>query len=881
MNWLNELGRRILMLVRRWQFDLDLDEEMRLHRELREQELVKRGLSPQEAHYATQKRFGNDLVLREESRDMWGWNWLENLLQDVRYGLRMLVKNPGFTTVAVITLALGIGANTAIFSVVNGVLLRPLPYREPDRVVVVMFRNLKTGETFPLCDADFLDWQAQNQVFESVAAFSGSGFNLTGSGPPAHLFGDVVTAKFFSTLGVKPVLGRTFLPQEDKPGSPPVVVLSHSLWQERYGSDPNLIGQSIELNATGTTVIGIMPANFLPGSETRLWADLVIKPPRHRGPYYLTGEARLKPGATMADARADLDAIHRRIEAENPLTNAHIAFQVTPLEDAIVGEVRPALLLLLGAVTFVLLIASANVAHLFLARATVREKEFSVRLALGASRSRLVLQLLTESILLAAVGGIFGLVIAKWGVRVLLALSPSNLPRLHEIRMDGSVLGFTCVIALTSGILFGLSPAIQSGRAQLNESLKEGGRTGSGGPRRSRARNLLAVAEIAMSFVLLVGAGLMLKSFSRLETVSPGINPSDVLTAQIELPSQTYRDDNKVGKFYQRLLVKVEALPGAESAGVGMSLPPNLLTVSDYFTVEGQRPVSERELGLADVISVSPDYFRALGVPLLEGRLFNDQDRQDRPKVVIINQTLARRNWPNESPIGKRLKLGGAERPNNPWKEVVGVVGDVKYSGLEAPPEMVLYEPYLQSAWSSMYLVVRTSRKMGHPADLSRSIASAVWSLDKDVPVADLRTMEQRLSDSLGLPRFRTVLLVTFAIIALSLAVVGIYGILSYSVTERRHEIGIRVALGADHRRILKLVIRQGMALALTGVAIGIAGAVILTRFMSGLLYGVKPTDPLTFGAVAVILTVVALAAITIPARRAAKLDPMVALRHE
>ena len=805
---------------------------------------------------------------------------MRTLWQDLRYALRMLCKNPGFTTTAVLTLALGIGANTALFSVVNGVLLRPLPYPDPTSLVVISAVNQKTQEIFPLCDADFLDWRSQNQSFGAVAAFSsGNRFNITGSGIPQQVLGDFVTAEYFSVLGVTPVVGRTFLPNEDQEASPRLALLSYGLWRSRYGSNPNIIGEQIVLNGSNFTIIGVMPRNFLPSSETQLWANLAIKPPNRRGPYYLTGEARLKPGVTFEQARADLAAIARRIEEQSPLTNSHMTFRAVPLEEAIVGDVRPALLVLLGAVGFVLLIASANVANLLLARASVRAREVAIRAALGASRSRLTTQLLTEGTLLAVVGGLFGLLLAKLGVKLLIDLGPSNLPRLDEVTIEAHVLVFTCVISLASGILFGLVPAIAGGRTDLNKSLREGGRSGEG-QHRSRARGIIVVAEIALSLVLLIGGGLMLKSFYRLQRVNPGVNANNALTMQVSLPRRQY-DDNQTIAFYRQLLEKLQILPGVESAAVGMALPPNLLEVTDYFTVEGQAETSERNLGMADLVFVSPDYFRALGVPLVAGRYFTSADRAGAPKVVVINQTLARRYWPDENPVGKRIKTGGAERPKNPWMEIVGVVGDVKYSGLDAAPEMVLYWPAEQEAWSSMYLVLRTSPTFGDPTALASGVQNTVWSLDKDLPVAHIRTLDQLLSESVQQPRFRTVLLEVFALIALSLATVGIYGVLAYSVSQRRHEIGIRIALGAQRHEVLSLVVGQGMLLTLIGVIIGLALALAFARFLSTLLYAVHPIDPSIFIISPLVLTCVALLACCIPARRATRVDPMVALRYE
>jgi putative ABC transport system permease protein len=881
MQQLKEILRRFLMLLHRDRFDRDLEEEMRLHLEQREQEQIEKGIAPEEAYYAVQRQFGNTLLMKERSRDMWGWTGVEQLIQDVRYGLRMLGKNPGFTITAVLALSLGIGANTAIFSVVNGVLLKPLPYKDPARLFVVSLYNEKTQEYFPLCDADFLDWRAQNQAFSDISAFSGTSYTLTGSGAPEQMRGDVVTADFFATLGVKPLLGRTFLPNEDKPGSSPMAVLAYDFWQSRFGADPAVIGRSIVLNGSSTTIIGVMPPHFLPSSEQELWTNLVIKPPQRRGPYYLMGQARLKPGVTKKQALADLTAIAHHIEAQNPLTNSHMAFRIIPLEEAIVGNVRKSLLVLLGAVAFVLLIASADVANLLMARAAVRQREIAVRSALGASRWRLVCQLLTESVLLAFFGGAIGLVFARWGVKILLALGASELPRVGEIGIDGRVMGFTCLISLVSGILFGLVPALQSGRSNVNEMLKEGGRGGTEGRRKSRLRGMLVVAEVALSVVLLIGAGLMLKSFYLLQDVNPGVDARNVLTARLDLADQKYRDDSRVKAFYHDVLEKVKALPGVEAAGLGMSMPPNLLEATDYFTIEGQAVTSERELGIADLVFSSPDYLRALGVPLLQGRFFNDGDREGAPNVAIVSENLARRYWPNQNPIGKRLKTGGPERPKNPWMEVVGVVGNVKYNGLEAAPDMALYEPYQQSSWSTMYLAIRTSYKLQDPTALALSVQAAVWSLDKDLPVAHVRTMDQLLSGSVQQPRFRMLLLGIFALVALSLATVGIYGVMAYSVSQRQHEIGIRMALGADCGAVLQLVVREGMALALAGVILGVAGALALTRFLSSLLFAVQPTDLATFVAIPVLLAGVAFLACLIPARKATSVDPMVALRWE
>jgi putative ABC transport system permease protein len=804
---------------------------------------------------------------------------MENLLQDLRFGFRSLLKNPGFAIVAIITLGLGIGANTAIFSVVNGVLLRPLPYHEPARLAMVyVTRAQAPTEKAPLCQSDFVDWKSQNQVFENIAAYSTNRFNFSGGESPEQIQGAWVTADFFNTLAVQPVTGRAFLPDEDQPGIPQTVVISDGFWRRHLGANPNIINQQITLNSKAFTVIGIMPAGFsFPEKDVELWAAERLAPTR-RGPYYMRGLARLRPDTTLEQAKVEMGVIAGRVQQQINSRDKDLTWTATSLTEATVGDIRTTLVVLAGAVVFVLLIASANVANLLLARATAREKEMSVRLALGASRARLLRQLLTESLLLALCGGTVGVFLAIWGIDLLLAISPSDIPRLQEIRIDGRVLGFTLLISAFSGLIFGLAPALQSSRLNLNESLKESGRSNTESIGRRRMRNTLIIAEIALSLMLLVGAGLMMKSFTKLQNVSPGFQPEQILTMNLTLPRAQYDSSEKVTSFYQQLINRLKTVPGVEAAGLTNSLPPNKLEVSDSFSIEGKPVAPGSSEPIVPIIFISPDYFNVLGVPLLEGRHFSEADQADSPPVVIINKTLADHYFPDENPIGKRFKAGGGEKNSNPWMEIVGVVGNVKYTGLDAKPESAYYLPAAQVGWRAMYLAVRTS---SNPIDLARALRQEVWALDKDLPVTNVATMEQLLAESVAQPRFRTLLLGIFALVALVLASVGIYGVISYTVTRRTYEIGIRMALGAQTGEVLKLIIRQGMTLAVIGVSIGIAASLVLTRVMEKLLYEVSVTDEAIFAGVAGLLGLVALLACYIPARRATKVDPMIALRYE
>jgi putative ABC transport system permease protein len=879
---LSELGRRLLMLLRRRRFDADLDEEMRLHRELREQEQIERGLSPKEARYAAQRRFGNDLVLREESRDMWGWNWLENFLQDVRYGLRMLIKNPGFTAVAAVTLALGIGANTAMFSVVYAVLLRPFPYKDPNRLVIVWEQNPSRGWTTNIVSAaNFLDWRRQNTVFTGLAAVDATSFNLGGSGEPLEIGGERVTANLFSLLGAQPIRGRGFQPEDDRPGSAPVALVSYGLWQRRYGGNSGLIGRPISLDGRSYPVVGIMPPNFSDvytsyfNTNAQVWIsglDLSNPGREHHGYLAL---ARLKPGVTLSQAQREMDAIASRIEMQYPESKGW-GVQVVSLREQVVGYVSPALKVLMGAVAFVLLIACANLANLLLSRSAAREREVAIRAAMGANRARVVRQLLTESLLLAGVGGVLGLLLARWGMNSLLALAPADTPGIASAGLNTHVFGFTLLVTVATGLLFGLVPAFALSKPDLNASLKESSRGSTEGSRSHRLRGLLVATEFSLAFVLVIGATLMVKTLIRLSHFSLGFNPDHVLTMHIPLGGPQYKSHRDEAEFFQRLLAQVEALPGVQAASVASGLPIDNWAGMGFVREDDSHPAPEL-MPDANYLVIAPQYFRTMGIPLRAGRTFSDGDTEESQRVVIVNEELARRNWPGQDPIGKRLRSQGDKMP---WLTVVGVARNVRTNGPDADFQAELYIPYTQYPWllSPRFVVVRTSVA---PLALASSIRREVLTLDKNQPISDIRTLDQVAGESSAQRQFLMVLLGIFAGLALILAGVGVYGVLAYSVARRTHEIGIRMALGAVRGDVMKLVLAQGLRFALFGVLAGLAGALLLTRVLTSLLFGVSPTDPVTFGLVTVLLALVAFLACYIPARRATKVDPMVALRYE
>ncbi|MGA9774079.1 MAG: ABC transporter permease [Blastocatellia bacterium] len=810
---------------------------------------------------------------------------MNSLLQDVRFSLRMFAKKPGFAFVVVLALALGIGANTAIFSVVNTVLLRPLAYRNSDRLIWLRETNPSADiKEETLSPPNYLDWKTQSQSFEDMGAFASTRVTLTsGSGEPERINAAYVADGFFSVLGAEAKIGRTFTPEEDRPGAQPVAVLSNGIFERRFGSDSNLIGNTITVNGHAFTVVGVMPKDFqTPKPDDRrppeMWLPLAVDYNKeHRRGDYLNAIARLKTDRTVEQARAEMETITGRLEQQYPDTNSGWGAIVMPLHERFVGDIRPALMVLLGAVCFLLLIACANVANLMLARSTARQKEIAIRTALGARRSRIIQQLLTESVMLSLTGGALGLLFAFWGVEVLTSLSPGSIPRLSEIGVDGRVLAFTLGISLLTGIIFGLLPALQASNPNLNETLKEGGRSSVEGTRGGRLRNVLAVAEVALALVLLIGAGLMARSFMRLQDVNPGFDAQRVLTVGLFLPSTKYKEGPQLVAFYKELLSRTESLPGVVSAGAIDTLPLDVGGNVLGFAIEGRPPQQPGDdTPDAEHRVVSADYFRAMGIPLLRGRLFEEQDGPNAPQAILINETMANRYFPGEDPVGKRINLGDPE--SNPWQTIVGIVRDTRHEALSADPYSQMYAVHTQSPRRSLALVLRTS---SDPLSLVSAIRSRIADMDSDLPLSNMRTMEQILSESIMRPRFNMLLITIFAVVAMVLASVGIYGVISYSVSQRTHEIGVRIALGARPGDIFRMVVGQGLKIALAGVGAGLVAALALTRVMVSLLYGVQATDPLTFAAISAALTAIVIMASYIPARRATKVDPMISLRYE
>ena len=813
---------------------------------------------------------------------------MTTLWLDIRYGARMLIKKPAFTLIAVITLALGIGANTAIFSVVYAVLLRPLPYPEPDRLVMLWTRLEKIGlEHNWVSEPEVLDFRQQSQLFESFGVISGTSFVLTGNNEPVQSNGAEISTNFFSVLRTNIKVGRDFTPDEEVPGAPCVAILSHAFWKSRFGGDQSALGSTIYLNGKPATVVGVLPATFslmvpqeaLVPSNVDVWIPYTedyAKKDRHS--HGLTVIARLKPGVTVAQAQEEMNGIAARLYPQY-YTLTGFEVRVVSLHGDFVKKMRPALLVLLAAVGFVLLIACANVANLLLGRAVAREKELAIRAAMGAGRIRLLRQLLTESLVLAVLGGIAGVMLAVWGVDALLALSPADLPRLDEVSIDARVLVFTLVVSASTGVLFGLIPAFRASRVKLTNTLKEGSRSVIGGGSH-RLRRAIVVAEIALSLVLLVGAGLLMRSFSRLTRVDPGFDSQNLLTVKVQVPRTKYKDGAAVSSFFQQLLEKIQALPGVESAGAVSQLPLGGEYWSGTLTFEGVTANAEQG-NLAsfevDQRAITPDYFKAMKTTLIEGRFFTSADVRAKP-CAIIDETLARRLWPDVSPIGRRLTFGRFPEKPETWVEIVGVVRHIRQHKLEAKVREEVYYPHAIVSFTAMTLAIHTS---GDPLMMTGPVREAVRSIDRDLPIYRIRTMDELVGAALAPARFTLLLLVIFAVVAAVLAVVGIYGVMSHSVTERTHEIGVRMALGAQATDVLKLVVGQGLILTVAGVAIGLAASFAATRVMTGLLYGVSATDALTFGVVSVLLTGVALAASFIPARRAMRVDPMVALRYE
>ena len=804
---------------------------------------------------------------------------MHSFWQDLRYGARMLLKNPGFTLIAIVTLSLGVGANTAIFSVINGVLLSALPYPQPEQLAMVWCDNRRQGIPDDITSyPNFVDWRDRNKTFQGMAGVISSNLQLTGVGEPEEIRAATVSINFFQVISVSPMLGRGFTADEERPGSNRVVILSHALWQRRFGGDPGILNKTISLSGIQNTVVGIMPPKFQFPENAEMWRPLAPSDGMRaaRFGFFLPVVGRLKPGVTRAQAQADLDVIANQIEQQFPDMSGYGVNVVLALEQT-VGAIRRSLMTLFVAVLFVLLIACANVANLLLARAAGRRREVAVRAALGAGRWRIVRQLLTESMLLAVLGGALGVLLAWWGLRLLVDLSPANIPRLENIRLDGRVLWFSLGLSLLTGLIFGLAPALQTTHLKLGETLKEGGRTEAGGRSAQLIRGALIVAEVALTLVLLAGAGLLIRSFWRLQQVDPGFKAENLLTLRLSLPRSRYTDDAKAVSFFEQLQERLSALPGVVAVSATTDIMLRRLATSSSFTIEN-RPRDPSELSLELPFDrVQPNYFQTMGIPLLQGRAFTAQDKRDSPSVAIVNETFVKRYFPNDDPIGKRFTFG-APGPNAQWISIVGVVRDTKRQGVDQPIRIESWMPLAQSPAGSMDVVLRT---VGDPLALSNSAREAVWSLDRDLPIPRIQTMEQNLSERVAQRRLNMLLLGLFASVALILAAVGIYGVMSYAVTQRTNEIGIRMALGAQSGDVVGLVLKHGMALTLVGVAIGLIATFMLTRLMASLLFGVSATDPITFAAIAALLIGVALVACWIPARRATRVDPMVALRCE
>ena len=817
---------------------------------------------------------------------------MDSFLQDIRYGVRVLLKNRSFTAVAVFALALGIGANSAIFSVVNSVVLRPLPYKDSDRLVTIYSSLLQPGlEKIVVSAPELADFREQNNSLDEVAAYDFQGVNVTGGDEPERIRAALLSPNLLPLLEVDPLIGRGFSAVEDQPGHSQVAVLSYSLWQRRFAGDPNVIGRPIAVDGKSLEVLGVMRGEFhFPDADTELFLPLTISPELltedNRGSHYLSVIARLRPGVSIERAQADVNAIAQRMSFEHASTyRSGYGAHVIAMRDDIVGDVRQTLFILLGAVGFVLLIACANVANLLLARGAARQKEVAVRTALGATRLRLVRQFLTESAILAIIGGGLGLLLALWGVEFLVALSPASIPRINEISLDARVVAVTIGVSLLTGLLFGLAPAMQFSKPDLNETLKDAGRSSTDGRHRQRLRGLLVISELALSIVLLAGAGLMIKSFIKVQGANPGFNTQSLLTMRLSLPRSKYSDFNHQTRFFQELIERIQSQPGVQSAAAINALPLSGSTADRSFKIEGRTP-SPGEAGPDEELRfISSGYFATMGMPLFRGRDFTERDNSGAPRVAIVNQALADRYWSGDDALGKRIAYSGLGEGKPNWCEIVGVVGNVKHIGPDIPAKPEVYLPYLQPLFSAassaigpMYLVIRSATP---PANLTPSIRGAIASIDANQPVSNVKTMGERLNAALAQRRFNMLLLVIFAGVALLLASIGIYGVMSFAVTQRTRELGIRMALGASASNLLRLILGQGMALALIGVIGGLAASFVLTSLINSLLYEVSATDPLTFFAVSVILIAVAMGACFIPARRAMKVDPMVALRHE
>jgi putative ABC transport system permease protein len=813
-------------------------------------------------------------------------NFMETLFTDIRYGLRSLLKHPAFTAIIVVTLALGIGATTAIFSVVNTVLLRPLPYSQAERIVAVQELNAQ-GKRVQVTPANFLDWRAQNTVFEHLAAILTRPANLASENQAERIELAMTSANFFSVFGAQAEHGRLFIPTDEQAGHEPVVVVSHALWQRRFGNDPELVGKPITLDGRSYTVVGIAPSGFQYPDKTEAWLPPFRLAPawnegmdvtQVRGFGFLSAVALLKPGVSLPQAASEMETITARLRQQYPETNNRRFNRVVSLHTHLVGDTSSMLWLLFGAVSFVLLIACANVANLLLANAASRQKEMAIRAALGASRWRVIRQLLTESAMLALVGGGVGLLLALWGVGLITRLLPADFPRVADISVDWRVLGFTLAASLSTGILFGLAPALQISRTRVQESLKESARGSSSGTGHARLRRLLIIGEVALSVVLLAGAGLLFRSFLELQSVNAGFNPQQVLTVRLTPSGPNYSRDSLYMSFYSQVMQKISELPGVQAVGAINTLPLAKGPTSG-IRIEGAPPLTRDQWPSTNYRSISSDYFRAMNIPLIQGRGFSERDAEGAPLVMIINQAMARRDFPNADPIGKRINMGGINAQGQPiWWEIVGVAANVRSLELreEASPEFYLSS--LQDTFAGMSIVIRAAVE---PASLTPEIRRIVAEVDRSAPVSEVKTMDHIVAEAVTQPRFNLFLLGLFGGIALLLSAAGIYGVTAYSVTQRTHEFGIRMALGAQVGDVLRMILGQGMMLILIGIAVGLLASFALTRLMKSLVFGVSVTDPLTFVVITLLLSLVALLACYIPARRATKVDPLVALRYE
>jgi predicted permease len=865
---------RMRGMLRRERLDHDLDEELRSHLEMRAADNVAAGMSSQQARYEAERRFGNTTLLKEDTRKVDIIGWLDEAARDFRHAFRMLQHSPGFTAVAVLTLALGIGANTAIFSVINGVLLAPLPYKDPQQLVA-----MKQNDSL----MNILDIQRQSREFSSGGGINLAQMDYTSGPEPLQIHAGYVDAGFLETLGVPPLLGRIISAEEDVKGGPRVIVVSHQFWQDFLNADPHVLGKTVTLTGNDYTVIGVMPAGFAPPEEhadvyVSLWVAYPEAAP-YRGVHFMRSYWRLKPGVTIAQAQANISSIDHRLAELYPDNEKTRKTLLVPLHEFMVRDSRTALLVLFGAVVFVLLIACANFAGLLVARNVLRRQELLIRAALGAGRMRLIRQALVESALLSVIGGVAGLLLAKWCASFLLSLKPAALERFTGVQIDSRVLLFVFGISLLTGIVFGIAPAGSASLTSFAESLTEGGRCANAGRSGQLLRKWLVTSEFALALVLLVGAGLLMKGFSRLRSVSPGFNPQSVMTMHLQLPVARYAEIPPQTQFRRELLSRLNSLPGVNAAMI-TDIPFGRDYLDHTFVIDGRPPVPVGTEPEAQTLSVMGDYFRVMQIPVRAGRGFTNMDREGQPLVAVVNETFVKKFFPHENPLGARLDWARSKPPRH-WMTIVGVVQDVKYWGLNQPVDAAVYAPFSQSdepwrRWMSLAI-----RSQTPTPGLIDEVKRQVWAGDRQIPVSDIQSMDGLMAISLAQQRFNMLLLGLFAALALVLAAVGIYGLMAYAVSQRTHEIGLRVAVGAQQRDVLALVVRDGAKLAFLGIAIGIVAALGLSRMMASLLFEVTPTDPTTFAAVAILLAAVALVACYIPARRATRVDPMVALRYE